>query len=276
MKSFPKNIHLLWWQGRDSLPDRLAENVDRWRALNPDWRVVWWDADSVRGLLETAYPDLLKRRWFGLRQSKWSAIPDVRASHLPSIKQIDACRFLILAAMGGAYFDLDIIPVRPLDHFLADDQIYLKTFKAFQEIYPSDVHDSRKTITLTDYDTIMFREIHERGADTPGVANGCMIAKKSEDPESSFMMDVFKFCYARRNEQVLKAFGPHAIAEAMVRFKRNGIADRHKVVLLPCYYTLWDEKVFGKRYWFVLSEHDGSTGGQSWKNTNGGGKPWTI
>jgi len=93
--SIPKILHFIWI-GRP-MPEWVSANIGRWRELNPGY--------DVRLHGESA----LLPEW----QSLYSRCADL-------CTRSDLLRLSVLREHGGWYFDMDFIPLRPMDDIYAD------------------------------------------------------------------------------------------------------------------------------------------------------------
>ena len=108
--AFPKIIHFIWvsrglgTKAQQShkvptkgIPQSLAENIERCRAVNPGWEVLVWDNEHVQ------------------RESSLSRLlPMLRRVQNPSWLS-DILRFYLMWAYGGVHLDADFQCFRPLD-----------------------------------------------------------------------------------------------------------------------------------------------------------------
>lgn len=78
----------------------MADNIDAWRRLHPEWSIkVWTERDL--GWLENSGP---------FRDAR-SIVPDDAVGQF----QADIARYEIILREGGFYADVDTRPVRPID-----------------------------------------------------------------------------------------------------------------------------------------------------------------
>lgn len=101
MSVVPKIIHQTYKTA--VLPLHWEESRAAWQAHHPMWEYRFWTDADLRGLVATQYPELLPYYDF----------------YPHPIQRVDAARYLILDAIGGVYSDLDLVPTRPIDPFLA-------------------------------------------------------------------------------------------------------------------------------------------------------------
>jgi mannosyltransferase OCH1-like enzyme len=100
----PKKLHLIWVGDAHKLPEKC---INSWRDNHPQWEFkLWTDKD--------------------LRQRKW-----INQSHLQSFVNkghwsavADLMRYEILFREGGVYADADSFSLRPLDHWLLENEMF--------------------------------------------------------------------------------------------------------------------------------------------------------
>ena len=256
-KAFPQILHFIWWQG---IPNSAAAaNIDRWRKLNPGWQVKVWNQNDIEQFIQSEFPDLWR---------KFRKIPRRKDVDFPDIRKVDCARLLILHRLGGAYFDTDLVPYRSVRSFLEQSETYLKGFSRFDVDHPITVDDlatHHKFVSPGGYDYVVFTDTRPMDAKGLAVINGAMICKPSDD-EGGWILDFVREKLERRifqrRQPVLNSFGSHALARYLrIRKENNGWP---KMLTVPGHYVVWDSYVFGQRWPFVLCEHDGKTGGQSW------------
>lgn len=93
--SIPKIFHLVWFQigkGPVSPPEKYKSMVETWSVYHPDWKIMWWNEQKVKKLLEEDYPEYY----------------NMFSNYKKTIFKIDACRYFILHKYGGFYCDCDI------------------------------------------------------------------------------------------------------------------------------------------------------------------------
>lgn len=110
----PKIIHYIW-VGPKPLPNLAKENIERWKTLNPDYKIITWNEDNIdfsAKFIQQAYGS--------------------RAYHRVS----DYARLAALYKYGGIYLDHDIELIQPLDFLLQN-----KCFAGFQTMksWPEDL-----------------------------------------------------------------------------------------------------------------------------------------
>jgi mannosyltransferase OCH1-like enzyme len=105
-----KIIHRLWL-GPKEMPERYESYGRLWKELNPGWEVIDWGREA----LEQSYNhDVLEE----ISRTPKSSITmeSLRAS---AVQQADVLGYEILYRHGGAYFNCDIEPLRPMDELLS-------------------------------------------------------------------------------------------------------------------------------------------------------------
>lgn len=96
--NIPKTIHQIWFQGRDAIPDKHRQFVERWKLLNPDHNHVIWDSEAIEELL--------------VQSPRWKHVYD---GFPLMIQKIDFSKYVILYLYGGTYVDMDMCPLQPLN-----------------------------------------------------------------------------------------------------------------------------------------------------------------
>lgn len=259
--SWPKKIHMIWWQG--SPPAAFQEAANKWSTMNKGWDLTIWTEASINSFIKAHYPKLH-------RKFKW--IPRTRKGDFRYIKKCDCARFLLLDYFGGAYVDMDLQPNRPIEDLLNDQYVYLRESTRFDKIGLKHIADSREDLNPGGYDAILFREILPMDRYGSPVLNGVLLSKHFGggtifgDMAHEFLKGFNKY------SNVLDSFGPHAIARYLRKLTTKANA-RRGILVLPAYYATWHSAVFGDKPWFVLCEHDGTTGGRSWGDTTKA-QPW--
>jgi len=124
--SIPRLVHQLWidpFGASLPLPEDSAQNVQQWRASHADFAHRLWSLDE----LEHALPE-------HLRPTFRRVITPVR---LPAM-QADVARLFILAAFGGIWIDLKLIPRRRfLDQLMRYKLVLIEHFPAPKGVDPT-------------------------------------------------------------------------------------------------------------------------------------------
>lgn len=203
----------MWYQGHEFAPSSDRGNPLRWRTMNPGWQVLEWNHVNLTEFIRGHYPQYFPA---------WNSLGKV-------IKKCDLARLLVLHYFGGAYMDLDLVPLSPLDGLLNSKRIrHSKT--AYVTVLPQP--ESVESVNLLEMDAVFSREyrpIDKRGF---GVANGAIIAK----PGCQWMLDFIDSRINNPGALVLDYMGPHALT----RFLRERTDLHRRVRALPPYYLLWE------------------------------------
>jgi mannosyltransferase OCH1-like enzyme len=107
----PKIIHQTW--KTTELPLRWQRYRKAWKRLHPDWEFRFWTDDDNMRLVEKDYPGFL----------------DLYNSYEYPILKADFARILYLHKFGGLYADLDLEPLKPLDHLIEKPCLVMGTEK---------------------------------------------------------------------------------------------------------------------------------------------------
>jgi len=91
----PRVFHHIWL-GDKPLPEKFAEWADRWLAMNPGWRMEFWNDKTLPPIVNRAEYDAAE---------KMAAKSDI-------------LRYEICARYGGVYIDADFEPLRPIEPLL--------------------------------------------------------------------------------------------------------------------------------------------------------------
>jgi mannosyltransferase OCH1-like enzyme len=170
----PKFIHQLWidpFGASLPLPKDSAQNLQQWRASHPDFDHRLWCLDELEHVLPEYFGATFRR-----------VIPPVR---FPAM-QADIARLFILAAFGGIWIDLKVIPrTRFLDQLLHYRLVLIEHFPA------------------------------PKGADPTGILTNSFIAS---EPWHEFLLRCLQIVVAkvdrRCNEDVWMMTGPGALMAA--------------------------------------------------------------
>jgi mannosyltransferase OCH1-like enzyme len=88
VRRIPRVLHQTW--KTDALPPELAPYVASWRAMNPDWEMMFWNDTTGLALLERHYP------WFHRHLGAFKT----------GVEKADIVRYFVLYHYGGVYADL--------------------------------------------------------------------------------------------------------------------------------------------------------------------------
>lgn len=105
--TIPKILHFTWKS--QTLPPRLQDLFDKWKALHPAWEVRLHTHEDMRDFVATRAPEFL---------APFDGYPR-------QIQRIDAFRYHLLFHVGGVYADLDIEPIQPIDAMVASTECFV-------------------------------------------------------------------------------------------------------------------------------------------------------
>ena len=95
----PKNIHLIWYQSWDEFPERFHANVRSIIEKNPDYKIFYWDNESMREELKDMGQEYLDR------------YDSFKLLH----QKIDFFRYAVLYNRGGISVDTDVVALKGFD-----------------------------------------------------------------------------------------------------------------------------------------------------------------
>lgn len=241
-----KIIHVIWWQGVASAPDEIQPHPFQWGRLNPDHRIMLWDAQKITELVYRHY-----RNWFGA----FDSIGTGEASKVAVIKKCDFARLLILHHYGGVYVDLDCPPVKSLDSLFGQNLIrhrftpfrYSRNFST-----PTVLLKDNENTTEIDwgkYDLILSREhLPNREAGGYLAANTVMCARQ----QSPLLKLLASECLPNAANRVLDFAGPRAVSRVI---RENPEKFRGRTFTLPPWYFLWQTHDMGEPWEHTVCCH---------------------
>lgn len=97
----PKTFHTIWLdfgKGEEVFP-KYVENMEKLKALHPDWEFKLWKKDDILTLIKNEFP----------------YFKETFINYDRAIKMHDSARILILYSQGGVYLDQDFIPLRNIN-----------------------------------------------------------------------------------------------------------------------------------------------------------------
>lgn len=107
MRAIPRVAHRVWLQGRDQLPDHLAELCQTFDDLHPGWETQWWSHERICDELDMR----------AARQTYLDAELHVPPDAVMQLRA-DIARYAILRAFGGVTLDTDYRFFKPIDELL--------------------------------------------------------------------------------------------------------------------------------------------------------------
>lgn len=96
----PKNLFTYWHQGSQQMPEFASVIAALWQKLNPDWTLYIFDKENVKPWLTDEQNTFLEL----------ATIPKI--AHYS-----DMIRTYLLLNHGGVWFDVTLLPLRPLDYW---------------------------------------------------------------------------------------------------------------------------------------------------------------
>jgi len=107
--TIPKITHQIWMQGWKNLPEKFQDNVEILHEMNPGYKHMKWDEDSLRSECKKYGEDCLKRfDSFEILMNK-----------------VDFGRYVVLYNYGGISVDTDMVSLRPIDDTPLSDHNFL-------------------------------------------------------------------------------------------------------------------------------------------------------
>lgn len=97
----PKIIHYSWFSG-DKYPDDIAQFIERWHKLLPDYEFMLWDMNRLNDEIDS---DFVRE---AISQRKWAFAADYT-------------RLFAIKKYGGVWFDTDVELFKNIDDLLASD-----------------------------------------------------------------------------------------------------------------------------------------------------------
>ncbi len=105
----PRIIHQTWKD--QDVPERFLEAQRSWREVHPEWEYRFWTDEDLETLVRERAPELML----------------LHERYPEAIQRVDAARYVILREFGGAYIDLDVQCLRPLDPLLEAEVVLART-----------------------------------------------------------------------------------------------------------------------------------------------------
>ena len=108
--AIPRIIHQTFYDRK--LSPELQANVDRLRALNPDWEYRFYDDADVAAFIKGNYPPVV-----------WEYFERIDPRY--GAARADLFRYLLLYKVGGVYFDIKSSASRPLSEVIRPHDRFL-------------------------------------------------------------------------------------------------------------------------------------------------------
>lgn len=99
----PKNIHQIWFQGENNIPDKYKENIITIKKYHTNWNYTLWTNDTIKNILSG---DLL----------------NLYNNYVHMHQKIDFAKYVILFKFGGVYLDMDVKSLKPLDTLIDENK----------------------------------------------------------------------------------------------------------------------------------------------------------
>jgi hypothetical protein len=206
----------MWLPALEQAPANVKANPAKWASLNPDWRLHVWTYEALRNLIGDVYPGLLPI---------WESLDK-------PVKQADLARLLVIHAVGGAYLDMDLVPLSPIDNMLNSGVIYNRKLPR-RPILPDK--PSEDAVDYWKYKTIMSKQFCAKDEVGLVVANGSILSESGAD----WIMEFVEQQKHLHNGFVLDFVG----TLALTRFIKSRLGQlQTDLLLLPPHYFLWEEK----------------------------------
>lgn len=236
----------MWFQGLNAAPAELQDIPRRWGEMNPGYSVKIWDEARILQFIGQTYSKLF--RFF-------CDIGKGENERVATIKKCDFARLLILHAFGGAYIDLDCLPLKPINSLWDSSQVahrFTPFIYSRNSSHPSILQDKDAQPQIVDfyqYEMIFSRE-HCPNEELQGypIANTVMWGKKG----APLMMEIVSQVMQNAGEKVLGFAGPLAISRYL-KSKVKTLSGR--ALTLPPYYFLWQKHDMGPAWKHTICYH---------------------
>jgi len=97
------------------MPERYVEYGRRWAELNPGWKVIEWDQDSLP--IDWFYNKVV---WDMITENGTNPGAYMPPDQAIAVQHADVAGYELVYTYGGIYVNCDIEPVRSLDPWIAD------------------------------------------------------------------------------------------------------------------------------------------------------------
>lgn len=108
-QAIPKIIHQTYFS--KTLPTEIQENIDKLKALNPDWEFRFYDDDDIEQYIRRHYPSLI------------TTYQKISPSY--GVAKADLFRYLVIYHDGGIYLDIKSSADIPFNELILPDDRYL-------------------------------------------------------------------------------------------------------------------------------------------------------
>ena len=165
----------MWLQGRDRVPTDYIPLMESWRNVNPSYRYLFWDENSIDGLLCERFSHYVEQ---------WRKLT-------PAIKRCDAARCFILYEFGGIYADLDTQAYRSIDSLISN-----------LELDDYDIVLSEESKSATSWKGRLTKSVSNDFIGRKIVSNAIMMSRKRDPFWLEFLNESFRIS----SNQVLESF----------------------------------------------------------------------
>ena len=111
-KAIPKIIHQTYFS--KNLPEKIQENVNHLRALNPDWEYRFYDDADIDAYIQLNFPEL------------FAIYKKINPSY--GAAMADFFRYVLMYKEGGVYLDIKSSMTKPLDEIILENDQYLLSY----------------------------------------------------------------------------------------------------------------------------------------------------
>ena len=95
----PKNIHQIWFQGENNIPNKYINNINTIKNHHKTWNYFIWSDESIRKILTA---------------EELKVYNEYKYMH----QKIDFSKYIVLYKYGGVYIDMDAVSIKPLDDLI--------------------------------------------------------------------------------------------------------------------------------------------------------------
>jgi mannosyltransferase OCH1-like enzyme len=232
----PKIIHQIWIQGESELPDKYKDNVSLLKSLNPGWKHVVWDNDSLREQCARLGDDVV------------SCFDAAEYMH----QKVDLGRYVVVYLHGGISIDMDVKALRPLD-----------SLKGLQNI---------STLAVSRMPLNRFESwLHNRFTSTlPPTNNATLIAPSRNHALLHLITCVCQRIASREKGKggkfftVMNTTGPFAFMESLRQLPKSSYIELPAKYFEPCFGL--DDACIPTYEALVLHKHDATWVNQGLQN----------
>lgn len=151
--NFERKLSIIWLQGEDQIPKQsFKDNIEKWKLLNPQWKVDVVDDSALRQACKMYSNDCL------------DVYDSLNLLHL----KVDFGRYVLMYNTSSMYVDMDMCPVKPIESN--------KLVKQFIDSYEST--ESEHVLGLSVLNLDILESLIYNGT-TKFVNNAMMICSKS-------------------------------------------------------------------------------------------------